>query len=112
MSISIAELEIPNAEDVKVMGDTLSVDLSDGRTISVPLKWFPRLENATPKERGHWRLIGGGHGIHWEDLDEDISVEGLIVGNPSKESRASFKKWLSQRQPRPTSRSSERRKRR
>ena len=85
---------------MRVTEDTLSVDLSDGRTISVPLEWFPRLLHAKPKERNNWRLIGRGHGIHWEDIDEDISVEGLLTGKPSGESQKSFKKWLSQRQSR------------
>lgn len=100
MSISAVEIEIPNAEDVTVTEDTLSVNLSDGRTISVPLEWFPRLVHATPQERNNWRLIGRGHGIHWEDIDEDISVEGLLAGKPSGESQSSFKKWLKQRQSR------------
>ena len=97
MNISAAEIEIPKAENVRVTTDTLSVDLSDGRTISVPLEWFPRLVHATPEERDNWRLIGRGHGIHWEDIDEDISVEGLIAGKLSGESQESFKKWLNQR---------------
>lgn len=98
MSISGVEIRIPRVETVRVTEDTLSVDLSDGRTISVPLAWFPRLVHATPSERNNWRLIGKGHGIHWEDIDEDISVEGLLAGNPSSESQTSFKKWLNQRQ--------------
>ena len=98
MNISAIEKEIPKAEDVKITDDTLSVDLRDGRTISVPLEWFPRLVHATLEERNNWRLIGKGHGIHWEDIDEDISVKGLLAGKPSGESQASFKKWLSQRQ--------------
>ncbi|GJL60761.1 MAG: hypothetical protein NPIRA03_36180 [Nitrospirales bacterium] len=77
--------------------DTLSVDLGDGRTISVPLVGFPRLVHGTPKERNNWRLIGRGEGIHWEDLDEDISIEGLLAGHASGESQASFKKWLDKR---------------
>jgi hypothetical protein len=85
--------------------DTLSVDLSDGRTISVPLAWFPRLLHATQEERKNWRLVGKGHGIHWDDIDEDISVEGLLADRPSGESQASFKKWLAKRPPRPTRRS-------
>jgi len=97
MNISAAGIEIPKAENVRVTRDTLSVDLSDGRTISVPLKWFPRLVHATPEERNNWRLIGRGHGIHWEDIDEDISVEGLLAGKPSGESQESFKNWLNQR---------------
>lgn len=94
-------IEIPKAEDVKVSKDTLTVDLSDGRTISAPIAWFPRLVHATPEEKKNWKLIGRGHGIHWEDIDEDISVEGLLSGKPSGESRQSFKKWLDQRQSRP-----------
>lgn len=88
---------MPNVENVVVTEDTLSVDLSDGRTISVPLAWFPRLLHATTEERNHWRLIGKGHGIHWEAIDEDISVEGLLAGRPSGESQTSIKKWLSKR---------------
>lgn len=98
MNISAVEIKASNAETVKVTEDTLSVDLSDGRTISVPLEWFPRLVHATPEERNNWRLIGKGHGIHWKDIDEDISIEGLLAGRPSGESQESFKKWLSQRQ--------------
>ena len=97
MSIPGVDHQIPSAQDVKVTDDTLSVDLGDGRTISVPLAWFPRLVHGTPKERNNWRLIGKGEGIHWEDLDEDISIEGLLAGHPSGESQTSFKKWLDQR---------------
>ncbi len=97
MNSSVIELEIPNALRVSVTEDSLSVDLSDGRTITVPLAWYPRLLHGTTDERNKWRLIGKGHGIHWEDLDEDISVEGLLLGKPSGESQASFKKWLSRR---------------
>ena len=97
MSISANEIKIPNAERVMVTEDTLSVDLSDGRTISVPLAWFPRLLQSTPEERNNWRLIGRGRGIHWEDIEEDISVEGLLAGRPSGESQSSFKKWLDRR---------------
>ncbi|MCK9376142.1 MAG: DUF2442 domain-containing protein [Syntrophobacterales bacterium] len=70
------------------------MEFSDGRTLSVPLAWFPRLFHASPQERANWRLIGKGHGIHWKDLDEDISIEGLLIGKPSGESQTSFKKWL------------------
>src|SRR3990170_674517 len=101
MRISAVEISVPGAEDVLVTEDTLSVDLSDGRTIMVPLAWFPRLLHGTKEERNNWRLIGRGQGIHWEDLDEDISVENLLAGRASSESQASFKKWLSSRQPRP-----------
>ncbi len=98
MSISAVEIKVPDAENVRVTEDTLSVDLSDGRSISVPLEWFPRLVHATSAERNNWRLIGRGHGINWEDIDEDVSVEGLLAGKSSGESQTSFKKWLNQRQ--------------
>ncbi|MBI4580085.1 MAG: DUF2442 domain-containing protein [Planctomycetes bacterium] len=97
MPASKVGLPTVDAERVEVSDDTLSVDLSDGRTISVPLVWFPRLLHANARERANWRLIGRGQGIHWEDLDEDVSVEGLLAGRPSGESQASFKKWLKAR---------------
>lgn len=102
MNTSGVDLEVPRAEAVTVTQDTLVVELSDGRTISVPLAWFPRLLHATLDERRNWRLIGKGHGIHWEELDEDISVEGLLAGKPSGESQVSFKRWLESRTSRPT----------
>ena len=85
------------AQSVSVTADTLAVDLSDGRTISVPLVWFPRLLHGTPEERSNWRFIGGGVSVHWPDLDEDISVENLLAGKPSGESQSSFKRWLENR---------------
>lgn len=97
MTTLAVKLEISNAIDVSVTDDTLTVELADGRTLSVPLEWFPRLVHGTQEERDHWRLIGKGEGIHWEDLDEDISIEGLIIGKPSGESQSSFKKWLGKR---------------
>ena len=105
MNTSAVEIAIPYVEDVTVSQDTLTVELSDGRTLSVPLAWFPRLAHASSAERKHWRLIGRGVGIHWEDLDEDISVEGLLAGKASGESQASFSKWLAKRSSRPASRS-------
>lgn len=105
MSISANKIEVPNAENVTITEDTLSVNISDGRTISVPLAWFPRLLQSTKEERNNWRLIGKGRGIHWEDIDEDISVEGLLAGRPSGESQSSFKKWLERRSSRLTRRS-------
>ena len=99
MHISTVESATPLAQDVAVSKDTLSVELSDGRSIAVPLAWFPRLMYASIEERQHWRLIGNGTGIHWKDLDEDISVEGLLAGHPSGESQASFAKWLRERGP-------------
>jgi len=85
------------AQNVAVTDDTLSVDLTDGRTISVPLAWYPRLLNATAEERSNWRLIGDKEGIHWPELDEDIRVENLLQGKPSGESPSSFKRWLERR---------------
>jgi hypothetical protein len=78
MTILAVEMDIPYAENIMVTADTLTVDLSDGRTISVPLVWYPRLMHATPEELKNWRLIGKGQGVHWEDIDEDISIEGLF----------------------------------
>ena len=97
MSISAIEIEIPLAQAVRVTQDSLHVDLADGRTISVPLAWYPRLLHATADERKRWQLIGMGRGIHWEALDEDISVEGLLAGRASGESQTSLKKWLNSR---------------
>src|SRR6516162_6823023 len=69
--------------DVKFSKDTLSVRLRDGRTITVPLAWYPRLYNATAAQRKNWRVAGGGYGIHWPDIDEDLSTEGLLLGAPA-----------------------------
>lgn len=97
MSTSSIETEVAKAVDVVVTDDTLMVNLEDGRTLLVPLGWYPRLLHGTPDERNRWRLIGQGHGIHWPDLDEDISVEGLILGRPSGESQRSLNLWLTSR---------------
>ncbi len=94
MSSSTVEVRAPEAQQVSVSEDTLTAELSDGRTISVPLDWYPRLTHATPRERDNWELIASGEGIHWPDLDEDISVEGLLAGRPSGESAWSFRRWL------------------
>jgi len=72
-------------KDIKFNEDTMSVDLYDGRTITVPLMWYPRLLNATSEQRSHWELCGGGYGIHWPDIDEDLSTEGLLRGAPAPE---------------------------
>ncbi len=90
--------ELPKAHDTWITEDTLKAELSDGRTISVPLAWYPRLVHATQEERDNWGLIGTGQGIRWPDLDEDLSVEGLIAGRPSGESQKSFKRWLAAKQ--------------
>ena len=97
MNTLAVEIRIPEALNVSLTDDTLSVDLSDGRSISVPIAWFPRLLHASEQERKNWRLIGKGQGIHWEDIDEDISIEGLLAGRPSGESQQSFQKWLAKR---------------
>lgn len=85
-------------EEVVVDSSSLKVELSDGRSVTVPLVWYPRLVNATPAERNHWELIGDGQGIHWPDLDEDLSLEGLLNGRPSFEYPESFQKWISRRE--------------
>lgn len=97
MNTSTTETAAVRAQHVSVTEDTLTVDLTDGRTISAPVAWFPRLLHGTAEERDHWRLIAEGEGIHWPDLDEDISIEGLLAGRPSGESGRSLRRWLEQR---------------
>ena len=98
MITSTIEARIPEAEQVSVTDAALQVRFSDGRTISVPLDWYRRLVHATRKEKDNWELIGEGAGIRWPDLDEDLSVEGLIAGRPSGESERSFNLWLEGRE--------------
>lgn len=74
--------------DVRVTEDTISVDLYDGRTITAPLAWFPRLLHATPEQRAHWQVAGAGYGIHWPDIDEDLSAQGLLQGSPAPKGTA------------------------
>ena len=95
--LTIESLEISKIQQVTVTDDTLSMDLSDGRTISVPLAWYPRLLHGSIEERNDYRFIAGGSGIHWNRLDEDISIKNLILGQPSGESQKSFQRWLSSR---------------
>jgi hypothetical protein len=83
--------------NVRIAVDSLTVELTDGRVLSAPISWYPRVAIGTPKEQNYWRLLGGGLGIHWPDLDEDISIENLLAGKPSGESLVSFKNWLEQR---------------
>jgi hypothetical protein len=97
MSFSAAEPRRPEVLRVVVTDDTLTVDLVDGRTLSVPIAWYPRLAHGTASERQNWSVIGRGEGIHWSDLDEDLSVEGLLAGRGSAESQASLEKWLQSR---------------
>src|SRR5450756_894622 len=94
MSTSGTELRDALAQSVSVSDDALVAELVDGRTITVPLAWFPRLAHGTPAERANLRLIAGGEGIHWPDLDEDISVESLLAGRRSGERRESIERWL------------------
>jgi hypothetical protein len=91
-------LSVTRVVSVSVTDDTLSVDLEDGRTIAVPIGWYPRLAHGTPEERSHFQISGAGYGIHWPDLDEDIGIEGLLLGKRSTESPESFERWLRRRQ--------------
>jgi hypothetical protein len=97
MSTSRNELRDAVAQGVTLRDEALIVDLAEGRTITVPLAWFPRLAHGTAAERANWRLIGGGVGIHWPDLDEDISVESLLAGRRSGETQVSLRRWLDAR---------------
>lgn len=87
----------PRLVRAEVADERLNAHLADGRVISVPLEWYPRLLHGTPQERQRYELSGGGYGIHWPDLDEDISVENLLEGRRSGESQRSFRRWLEQR---------------
>ncbi len=97
MSTSALETGAAGATAVTVTADTLTVELSDGRAVSVPLAWFPRLVHGSTAERANCRVVGRGGGVHWPDLDEDVSVEGLLAGRPSAESQASLRRWLAGR---------------
>jgi hypothetical protein len=97
MNTSVTELIDALAHRLTVSDEALIVDLADGRTITVPLVWFPRLAHGSATERENWRLIGGGEGIHWPDLDEDISVESLLAGRRSGETPESLRRWLDAR---------------
>lgn len=92
-----SEIGEARAQRVRLTEDSLIVDLVDGRTIAVPLSWYPRLAHGNDTERSRWRFIGDGEGIHWPDLDEDISIEGLLAGRRSGETQASLKRWLEDR---------------
>ena len=97
MSSLAIEIRTTTIQNVTVTDDTLRVDLVDGRTISAPLAWYPRLLQGQPEERNNWQLIGKGEGIHWPDLDEDISAENILFGQPSGESQRSLSRWLEER---------------
>ncbi len=97
MNTLMTEVRMAGAQGVSITEDEIILELTDGRTISIPLVWYPRLYNGTDEERNNWRFIGDGEGVHWPDLDEDISVEHLILGVPSGESQRSLQKWLKER---------------
>jgi len=90
----IPTLAVTRVVQATVTDDMLAVDLEDGRTIAVPIGWYPRLAYGTPAERAKFQISGAGYGLHWPDLDEDIGVEGLLLGKKSSESQASFERWL------------------
>ena len=94
---AVVALTLPRVVNVTIDDDTLSVDLEDGRTVSVPIGWYPRLAYGTPAERANFQISGAGYGIHWPELDEDIGVEGLVLGKRSTEGPASFERWLQRR---------------
>jgi len=97
MNTLMTEVRMASAQGVSITEDEIILELTDGRTISIPLVWYPRLYHGTYEDRNNWRFIGDGEGVHWPDLDEDISVEHLILGIPSGESQRSLQKWLKER---------------
>lgn len=97
MNDSITEISDVLATYVVIDEQSLTVSLSDGRKLVLPVEWYPRLKHGTPAERNQWRLIGEGVGIHWPELDEDLSVESLLAGRRSMETSRSVKKWLAER---------------
>jgi len=98
MNTSSPVAEVAAARQVRVTNEALIVELEDGRVVSVPLEWYPRLAEGTAAERRRWELIGPGIGMHWPDLDEDISVEAVLLGQASNESAASLRRWRAARQ--------------
>ncbi len=98
-AVQIQEVRI---KDITVTEDTITAQLMDGRTISVPLAWSWRLSEATPKQRANWEIIGDGHGVHWPNIDEDISAEGMLYGIPAPRPRSSSKLTLKSEKKKPT----------
>lgn len=96
-SLTIDSLDISEVQAIEITDDPLSVDLSDGRTISVPLAWYLRLLYRSVEKRQNWRFMGNGEGIHWNHLDEDASVKNIGLGQPLGESQKLFQRWLNQR---------------
>ena len=93
MSTLTLEVE-PAAIDAAITKEKLIVELADGRSIAIPLEWYPRLMHGTPEERQNWQLLGDGYAIEWPDLDEHIGIEGLLAGRRSTESKKSLERWL------------------
>jgi len=102
MLSAMVTLALARIVNVMITDDTLSVDLEDGRTVSVPIGWYPRLAYGTPAERANFQISSAGYGIHWPDLDEDIGVKGLLLGKRSMESPSSFERWLQRRKQKPS----------
>jgi len=100
MSSLAVEVQEPRGKSVKINEDEVMVDLVDGRTITVPLVWYPRLWHGSPQERNHFEIFADGAYIHWPDLDEDLTVAGMLAGQRSGESPQSLKKWLDSRRTR------------
>ena len=98
MSISALEIREARAQSIEVQDDSIVAQLVDGRTIIVPLAWYPRLWYGSPDERQHFEILGDGAYVHWPDLDEDLSIEGMVAGHRSGESATSLKRWLSSRE--------------
>ena len=99
MTTLVLETE-PAMTEVKITGDKLLIALADGRSLEIPLSWYPRLLHGSPEERQNWQLLGDGYAIEWPDLDEHLGIEGLLAGRASGESRKSFERWLASRQQR------------
>ncbi len=97
MSTLVIDAETVRAQSIEVDGDSLKINLVEGRSIIVPIAWYPRLWYGTPEERSHYEIIGDGMYIHWPDLDEDLSTAGILAGRRSGESQESLKRWLAQR---------------
>ena len=98
MTTLVLEIE-PVVTDVRVTDEKLIVDLNDGRSLVVPIKWYPRLVHGSAQERQNWQLLGDGYAIEWPDLDEHIGIEGLLAGRRSGESQVSLERWLASRSP-------------
>ena len=103
MSSSVLEIQEARAQHISVSDDALQIDLTDGRTIIAPLMWYPRLWHGSPAERSNYKIIGDGKYIHWPELDEDLTVSGVLAGYRSAESAKSLKKWLNGRSNHPGS---------